>query len=390
MDSRGWVGITAYDHNDGATESVRVSDELDWTDDHSSPAIHVRDDDRLIVYWTDRGEGTENMDYAISENALDISSWGSTQSFTSADVENVDYPQPVPWDGELRLYYRVGGHIDGKWKYRVSTDGGETYGSEQDFVDLVSEAIYIHPYQHEDRLHFALGDHRMDTPAIRHWYLEGGDYHESDGTVIQSGDQELTDETELTLVYDGEASGNNPPKQYDLICDGAGRPHVAFTEHVETGEGGGDGDYRARWAKWDGSEWVIGSEIVEMGGSLPEEHYYEGGLSLDSQDPTRVYASVETDNRNYQIQEWSTDDDGESWSSKDLSPADESVTRPTKRGRPISPRGHQNDLPVIWWAGRYDHFNYSQGSGYDTKVQRQDTPTEYVREGNNWIYTDHS
>ncbi len=85
-----------------------------------------------------------------------------------------------------------------------------------------------------------------------------------------------------------------------------------------------------------------------MGDSLPENHYYEGGLSLDSADPTSVYVSVEQPNRNYEIQEWQTSGNGSSWTKqRDVSAADATFASPTKRGRPISPRGHQGDLPIL-------------------------------------------
>lgn len=367
--SNGDIGISAYDHTDGSVEDTTLYTTLTRIDDHSSPAIYIRDDERLVVLWQDRGSDDDTFFWTISDNALDISSWGDVNS--STESASVDYGAPVQWDGDLRHFVRFGGSGP-TWKYFVSTDGGQTFGSPQDFVSFSGEDwIYIHPFKdttgENDRLHFAVGDHRMSDPSVRHWFLENGDYYKSDGTLIQSAGQELTDLDSLTTVYNGSGSGNNPPKLYDLIVDSNGHPHVAFTEHVSTGTGGGDGDYRARWAAWNGSGWDVGSEITAMGGALPESHYYEGGLSLDSQDPTTVYVSVEQNGRNYQIQEWTTTDGGSSWSKEqDLSPADATITDPTKRGRPISPRGHNGDLPVLWWAGKYD--DYSGGGSYDTEV----------------------
>jgi len=359
VDNKGSVGVTSYDHDDGSLQDTTLAAYF-ADDDHVSPGIYVRDDGRLVVFWcahVSSGPAPDTMRWKISDSAADISSFGPENTFTASD--DVDYPQPVSWGDDLRLYYRYGTTDTSAWVYRDSTDGGDSFGSEQPLADFSGNSFhYIHPYADGDRLHFAMGDHRMVDTGIYHWYLEDGDYYTSDGTQIAAEGTELTDITNITQVYDGTASGNNPTKQYDLICGPNGNPHVAFVEHVSTGSGGGDGDYRARWAKWDDTEWIVGSEITEMGGALPEENYYEGGLSLDSQDPTTVYVSVEADDRNYQIQEWSTDDDGSTWTKvQNLSPADATLTDPTKRARPISPRNHDgSDLAVMWWAGYYDYF----------------------------------
>jgi len=348
---------------DPVTKATRTSvlGRVPVIDDHSSPAIYVRDDDRLVAFWTVRGSGpdTDTMFWRIAANSLNIDSWGETRTFAGSEI--IDYPQPIEWDNNLRLYHRLGGSSSTlSWVYRESTDGGQSFGSPQTLHNIGYG--YCHPYRDGGKLHFAVGDHRMSPSVIGHWYLENGDYYQSDGTLIKSESTAIADTTEITTVADL----SNNVKLYDLITDSNGDAYIAFTEHVATGSGGGDGDYRARWAKWDGSQWTVGSEITAMGGSLPETHYYEGGLSLDSQDPTTVYVSVETSNRNYQIQEWTTSDDGASWSKvRDVSPSGPTVTSPTKRGRPISPRGHQDDLRVLWWEGRYDFY-----TDYKTRGER--------------------
>lgn len=355
-DHLGNIGITDYNLSTAEATKTYINS-LTKADDHSSPALYIRPDDRIVAFWTDRGD-SETMFWSISDDPLDISSFGSLNTFSHAD--NVDYASPVEWSGNLRLYYRVGSISDPKWVYRESSDDGGSFGSAQDVTNFSTTHIYIHPYVDtsgsSDRLHFAMGDHRMDPTGIYHWYLEDGDYYTSDGTLIQSASNPITSVNDVTTVYDGEATGNNPAKQYDLLVHN-GKPHVAFTEHVSTGDGGGDGDYRARWARWDGSQWVVGAEITPMGGAMPESHYYEAGLSMDQQDPTTVYVAVETENRNYQIQAWTTDDSGSSWTKlRDVSPAGETITTPTKRGRPISPRDHGGDVSVLWFAGEYRDF----------------------------------
>lgn len=395
MDSDSSIGITKYDHTDNsATHETIGSVTDDRDDDHSSPALYIRPDERMIVFWSPRSGSQENeMIWRISDNALDISTWGPEKTFSESS--DVDYYLPVEWNGDLRVYYRVGG-TGSFWKYRVSTDDGDSFPDDNVVVDDSDEDyIYIHIYRHDNRLHHAVGDHRMVTPSIRHWYLEDGDYYESDGTHIQSADSAITDIMETTAVYDGTDSGNNPPKQWDLVVDSNGNPYTAFVEHVETGDdGGGDGDYRARWAGWDGTEWVVGSEIAQMGGSITHDdpgHYYSSGLGLDDQDPTITYVSVEVEDRNYQVRKYDTDDFGSTWDRTDLSAADEvdgvesGDDGSGKRGRPISPRNHQGDLVALWWAGMYDDYmdgEWRNGGGWDTVVDGAFSSVTTITAGN--------
>ncbi len=43
----------------------------------------------------------------------------------------IDYPQPLSWNGNLRVYYHYGSGSTASWRYRVSTDEGQTFGAEQ-------------------------------------------------------------------------------------------------------------------------------------------------------------------------------------------------------------------------------------------------------------------
>lgn len=386
--SGGDIAVTQYHHSDGTARTKRIF--ANGADDHASPALYIRDDGRILVASANYAGDSASIYYVLSDNPLDVGSWGSVGKFTSPTGQ-IGYPQPLPWNGNIRMYHRTGKN-GWAWVYRVSADGGNTWGSEQDVLHFGENWQYVHPYRDGSRIHFANGDHRLPDPSIRHWYLEGGDYYTTDGSLIQSENNALTNPNDITTVFDASATGNSPAKTYDIKTDENGNPYITFIEHVDTGSGGGDGDYRARWARWDGSQWIVGSEITPMGGAMAERHYYESGICLDSQDPSTVYISVEQDNRNYQIQEWTTNDDGSTWSKvNDLSSADATITDPTKRGRPVSPRNHNDVLNVAWWIGEYSRY-----TDYDTQIQSvvdgeilpiASSAIEYIRDGGTWMRT---
>ena len=75
--------------------------------------------------------------------------------------------------------------------------------------------------------------------------------------------------------------------------------------------------------------------ITPAGGTFREDGgspYYSGGLTLDHEDPSRVYLSRQTGPGAWQVETWTTADGGASWTSQAVSTAGKNV-------RPVSPRG---------------------------------------------------
>jgi hypothetical protein len=116
-------------------------------------------------------------------------------------------------------------------------------------------------------------------------------------------------------------------------------------------------DHRYLYARWTGTEWAV-NEITPAGGTIRGDGlrpYYSGGLTLDHEDPSRVYLSRNVGAGAWRVETWTTADGGASWTSQAVSTAAE------KNVRPISPRmsAFDDDLGVIWMRGEYpDYVNY--------------------------------
>lgn len=358
--AQGKVGITQYNHLTNTVHAQIIGSVPNHVgDDHWGPSLFVREDGRLVVPYSRTGGFV-----AISEQPLDISSWGVTRYNWLRD-----YGQMMQIGDEIWMFYRPSGHFVGEWSYRVSSDQGNTWSGEKRLFKGASRdtGVYVHPFHDaaNRRIHFGMGDHRQNEPGIYHWYLDLNDgfYYRSDGTAIKhagNGTNPITHTSELTLAFEipGDWDG---AKIWDVkVKDSI--PYLGFVGYpeVDTG-GGGGGDYRAMWAVWDpaSATWQH-SEIRMLGGSIGEGHYYEGGLVLDYEDPSHVYLSVEAQGRNFQIQEWRTPNMGQSWEKvADHSPAGASHYRPTKRARPVSPYGHGGEMPLVYWSGKYnDRFDH--------------------------------
>lgn len=398
-DPSGWeaeVGISAYSHDTTEIEHYTLA-EIDFVDDHSAPGIHRRDDGHLVAVWNPRGGNSHDTSafyVHISENPDDISSWQEPIVWDGPQDVN-SYTSIVKFDGELRVYYRSNESLHDVWRYAYSTDGGETWSNPQPWVDFTQYKVQYddRPGTHRvyprwakeerddgpNRLHMAFGGYRHVDQSVRHWYLEDGTYYDSHGNQIGTESEGLDSWDNITKVWDGtDDHWTDSPFLNGLVVHD-GEPYIIFEDIKEVSDDGASGDYRARWARFDSDtdEWVVGSEIADLGRALPESGpnpglFHKGGVGIDVEDPSTVFVSIERDDRNYQIEEYTTNDDGNTWTHvRTLSGAGpQGRTRPHgKRGGVISPSGHDGqELRVLWWAGWHDRYN-----AYNAVVETEDT-----------------
>ena len=377
---RGAAGCSAYHHDTGELEHgvAEVVNTMPG-DDHWAATIHIRDDGHLQMFYARDGD----MHQAVSTDPYDVTDWETeTHELTN------NYPMPiVPWDGADELWlltlpnsYELGNgdSVDqNQCLIFYSDNEGQTwdYDDHTVLVDLddEDERVYVHPYaDHDnDRIHFVMGDENNDPSGMYYWYwdLDSDEFCQADGTVIQDADEPITDKHDVDVVDEEFADGDGADsiKNYDIIVDDDGRPCLGYIKHEENPRKGPDqgdwadpeyADLRAYWAGFnpDDGEWVT-SEITEVGTCMADNHIVSGGVLLDAIDPTIVRISVEQDDRNFQVQEWQTDDWGETFEkARDLSPAGETVDQPTKRYRAKSPRNHNGEIPAIYCAGMYYDF----------------------------------
>ena len=140
------------------------------------------------------------------------------------------------------------------------------------------------------------------------------------------------------------------------VAVGPGGPVIVFASlHSPT-------DHRYHYAHWDGSDWIV-EDITPAGGTFREDGgspYYSGGLTLDHEDPSRVYLSRQVGAGLWRIEMWDTADEGANWTPTIIS-VDEG-----KNVRPVSPRGmpsaFDDDLRVIWMRGAYPSYETYQTS----------------------------
>ena len=160
VNTAGDIQIAAYDHQKQSIETVDLHVILQ-KDDHCNPAILIRPDGRLIVFFSIHSG--QAMFYRISKYPENISSWGPemTLDTNTSGAMGYTYPNPMQLSDEnnkIYLFWR-----GGNWKptYSVSTDAAQ-WSPAKTFIQG-NKQLNVRPYikyvsNGKDSIHFAFTD----------------------------------------------------------------------------------------------------------------------------------------------------------------------------------------------------------------------------------------
>jgi hypothetical protein len=106
--SAGDVDVASYDHDSGQIAATVLAPAFQ-VDDHANPALYVRRDGRIVVFWSAH-MGAE-MYYRVSTAPEDVSAFGDARTLgtNSSGTHGYTYPNPVALSGEggrLYLFWR--------------------------------------------------------------------------------------------------------------------------------------------------------------------------------------------------------------------------------------------------------------------------------------------
>jgi len=354
IESDGDVVINSYDHITkelGTPFTLHAAMEVD---DHDAPAILIRNSDKRVLLFYAKHTSTP-MYVRISTNPEDVTAFGSeTNLASSIGKSEFSYSQPIQLIGETNepIYLFSRDHTGGganRWFYSKSTNGGSTWGAAVDvYTTPTNRSGYFKAIRNgTDRIDFFVSDgHPLyDTAtSVYHFYYQGGSYYKTDGTLI-SASLPLTP-SDITQIYDGST---NESWIWDLAIGPDGNPVVVFAVFV-----GGSSDHRYYYGRWNGSSWVTGQIATAGGGLYSPEVYYSGGVSLDHEDPSIVWASRYVGSQ-WEIYRYKTYDHGATWASVAITSAST-----VKNIRPIPVYNHGPEIAMLWLKGTYTTYtNYS-------------------------------
>ncbi len=349
--SVGDIMISAYDHKTGKLITVRLHERLKQMgttkDDHGNPAILIRSDGRLMVFYS--GHSMPPMYCRVSRNPLDVSAW-EDETTVPIGRGGVTYPNPVQLSAEqdrIYLFFRGGSGGSG---FVTSDDGGKTWAKPRGLV-AASRPYFKMVSDGRSRIHIVYNDSHPHDFVNNVYYLryENGAFGRADGTRIKGLDELPLKPSEGEAIYLAKDHKNARAWVWDIALDAEGRPTLAYATIPDKAH------HAYRCARWDGKAWQDREVLGDAGGHIdgPREWCYSGGIILNHSDPRIVYLSRQV-GAGFQVERWETGDGGASWKSQVLAPA---AGAENKNVRPFSPWGcRPGEMEVIWMRGTYNYW----------------------------------
>jgi rhamnogalacturonyl hydrolase YesR len=373
MTYMGWVNgsgdivVAAYDHASGKIDTAVVHEKLE-KDDHANPSILVRDDGRILVFYSKHSRNDGPLSMRMSIQPEDIREWEPERYLLLNN--NPDYPadyrkdfcysNPYQLSDENQKIYLFWRGIDFKPCFSTSSDGGSTWDIGR--ILIRPEDVYPErrPYvkydsKGKDKIHIAFTDgHPRDEQDNSLYYAcyRNGAFFKANGQKIMDILSLPMHPRQADVVYDATQT-HVRSWIWDVAEDKKGRPVIVYTRLPEKT------DHRYHYAVWNGENWED-HEITPAGQWFPKtpagkrepEPHYSGGIVLDHNDPSKVYLSRLIEGI-FEIEKWITKDKGKSWKS-------EAVTSGSAidNVRPFVVRNHPSSGPsVLWMANRkYVHY----------------------------------
>lgn len=349
----GDIMIGAYDHTTGQYHEKMLFPKLE-ADDHDNPALFIRNDGRLIVFFSKHTTAPGHR--LISTNPEDISSWGEDYQYG----ENVTYPYPFQADNQIFVFYRG---LNWHPTLMVSNDNGQSFDPPAQIIAGGGARPYIRYCQDKTgaiHMAFTTGHPRdVSTNKIYYACFKNGQFFKADGTLIKAFTGTASalniDNNEAETVYD---ASQGKGWIWDIAVDQNNRPVMVYAAFPS------DTDHRYRYARWTGTQWEQ-HQITTAGkwfpqtlpGSTESEPNYSGGITFDSNDPSVLYLSKQVKS-SFEIFRFVTPDQGITWDSTALT----WNTPPSLVNiRPFVPRNHKKGFfDLVWLRGSYVHYtNYS-------------------------------
>lgn len=370
--SRGSVAAAIYDFAASFDPVAKhVYSSLYQANDHGSPAFVECASGHVIAFWCKHN----GPDYWMSKTTVvgDLSSFGTPVDISSQISPSGAlhaYSNPIMLSGESGRIYNFIRVNDGiVWSFAVtwSDDEGATWTALKPIFNSTARPYMKFRRNGTNRIDIITNDaHPNPTPGNKtyHFYMQGGNFYESDGTLIGAvADLPLSAPSVGTVAFDPTAYPDRRSWVFDLTLDGSGRPVATMGVY--------DSNFvrHEYWqARWNGTAWTH-AKVCDAGGPLGNQDAvsYSGLAITHPEDPNVVYSSRQLLNNGqpspngpqWHLCKSVSEDDGATWSTTWLNGMPKEFMPGRQQIRPYIAEGMPNRLWYLegaytHWAGRYE------------------------------------
>lgn len=375
--------VTRYDTASSEITAFPISTTLGG-DDHNNSSVLVisgtgtANDGKILVAYT--GHPTSTISVRRSTSVNNIAAWDSVVTLNvDGTVEQTgdtyEYANLVQLSGDntgrIYLFYTVndthtGGTTGRALDYRYTDDQGATWSSPVRIINPAIGQMYVRLCTDgASRIDIAFTESHPGTGqhmSVWHFYITSTGtpaYKTSDGTSLTLPIDVSTSGKTATKVFDG-ATTSSGSWIWDIIGN-SGNPVIGFAAFADSSAY----DHRYRQSRWNGSSWINGTVDITTGGqgtnhgtsSNPDylysgEPFYSGGISLNPANPSEVLISTKNASAGWDIQQWTTANNGTSWSKAvDVTSGNTNVA-----ARPCYVISHPSNL-ALYWQGTYTSYS---------------------------------
>lgn len=370
----GWItchGDVQLAQYDPTTHNLTTTDlQYDTpADDHSTPSIVEMPDGRLMVLWTQHSVAGAPMNFVLTTNPNDISSFGPVGQVPGpATDDKFCYPNPVyvPEDHRLYVFFRSGvhpGYVGLTW----TSNYGATWEPTHNLLQNGTQRPYAKfAYDGHGGIHIAVTDANANETTHNNVYY--ANLHidpaknwlalwSADGTFrhyVRDGVYDIN-ATNLDLVQDASDPAIYNGWIWDVASTADGHPVIACVAFPDVT------DHWARYASYDPADGWTNRPVVDMGPSIsthPTEPRYSPGWYLDHDDPANfALAQMVGDRR--EMFTGRTDDRGQTFTWTAVTADSIPVTGGYNEDnvRPMIPRGSTaGPAGLLWMRGSYEYW----------------------------------
>ncbi|MFW6285917.1 MAG: BNR-4 repeat-containing protein [Nanoarchaeota archaeon] len=367
----GWVGIDGsiivwqYNHITNVSNSTLLKKEFQ-ENDHDNPVFVILPDDKIMVLYSQHNGQSY---YRISSNLLDTTSWGTEHNLLTAINESATSYMNAFYlsnEGLIFLSYRRPSRGVADWNRGIATynytNGTWTMG--ETLFAVSGERPYIKYWSNDkDRIDFLMTNGHPNKVAknnVYHFYYQRDNYYKSDGTLIGNDSVLPLTPDNVTMVYNASITDERAWVWDIAVNNGIPYATYALVENKSNHM------YRYAFFNESSGNWEnynITEGLTDLYPVLNRaESEYSGGVVLDSKNISDVYlskATQTTDPKIFEIQKWSTNNNGQTW----INTENLTTGSSNKNFRPSVIKNYSSDLKVLWVCGFYTTY-----SNYDTEI----------------------